>query len=193
MFTEQGVYMLATILKSKVATKVTISIMDTFVLMKNYVSNGILENNYYKEMLLSHDKDIKKLKEQFRTNNNHLFFEGQIYDAYSLMKDIMNMSKESIIIIDNYIDKNLLDILAKTNKKILIITSEYNNEDYKKYKKQYSNVDIRVNYSFHDRFIIVDSKVLYHCGASFKDLGKKCFAITLIEDVEILKNLLNKL
>lgn len=193
VFTEQGVYMLATILKSKVATKVTISIMDTFVLMKNYVSNGILENNYYKEMLLSHDKDIKKLKEQFRTNNNHLFFEGQIYDAYSLMKDIMNMSKESIIIIDNYIDKNLLDILAKTNKKILIITSEYNNEDYKKYKKQYSNVDIRVNYSFHDRFIIVDSKVLYHCGASFKDLGKKCFAITLIEDVEILKNLLNKL
>ena len=193
VFTEQGVYMLATILKSKVATEVTISIMDTFVLIKNYISNDSLEKNYYKEMILSHDKDIRLLKEQFRTNNNHLFFEGQIYDAYSLMKEIMNLSKKTIVIIDNYVDKKLFDILAKTNKKILIITNNFNNQDYEKYKKQYSNVDIKINSSFHDRFIIIDSRFLYHCGASFKDLGKKCFAITLIEDVEILKNLLKKL
>ncbi len=193
VFTEQGVYMLATVLRSKTAIEVTINIMDAFVLMKNYISSSLIENNYYKEMLLSHDKDIKQLKEQFKTKNNHLFFEGQIFDAYSLMKDIINQSKKTVIIIDNYIDKNLLDILSKINKEVLIITNQYNNEDYEKYKKQYSNVEIKINNSFHDRFIIIDNNLLYHCGASFKDLGKKCFSITKIEDEEILRNLLNKL
>lgn len=193
VFTEQGVYMLATILKSKVASEVTVSIMDAFVLMKSYISNSLIENKYYKDMLISHDNRIKILEEQFKTKNNHLFFDGQIYDAYSLLKDILSLSKKNIIIIDNYVDKSLLDILSNTNKKILIITNQYHNEDYEKYKKQYTNITIRIDNFFHDRFIIIDNKILYHCGSSFKDLGKKCFAITLIEDREILQNLLNKL
>ncbi len=109
------------------------------------------------------------------------------------MKDIINQSKKTIIIIDNYINKNLLDILSKTNKEVLIIINQYNNEDYKKYQEQYSNVKIKIDNSFHDRFITIDEQTLYHCGASFKDLGKKCFSITRIEDEEILENLLNKL
>ena len=129
----------------------------------------------------------------FNDKNNHIFFEGQIYDAYSLMIKIFEKALSSIIIIDNYIDKNILDILSKTNRKVILITNEYKIQDYEKYKEQYDNVNLVVNNSFHDRFIILDKKILYHSGASFKDLGKKCFAITKIESKELLDGLLNKL
>ena len=118
---------------------------------------------------------------------------GQIYDAYSLLIDILNRSKKDIIIIDNYINKSLLDVLSKIDKKIILITNKYNNEDYKKYQMQYKNIRLIINNSIHDRFIILDKKILYHCGASFKDLGKKCFEISKIEDEDIMKNLLKKL
>ena len=108
------------------------------------------------------------------------------------MLDIINTSKDNIKIIDNYVDKKLLDILSRTNKEILIITNKYNSEDYEKYIKQYSNIEIKICNSFHDRFIIIDDKTLYHCGASFKDLGKKCFGINKIEDKKILTDLLSK-
>ena len=127
------------------------------------------------------------------TKKNHLFFQGQIYDAYSLLLDILSKAEKEIVIIDNYIDKNILDILSKIGKKIIIITNKYNNDDYNKYKKQYNNVNLIINNNFHDRFIIIDKNTLYHCGASFKDLGKKCFAINLVEDKDILNNLLKKL
>ena len=129
----------------------------------------------------------------FKDKNNHIFFEGQIYDAYSLMIKIFEKALSSIIIIDNYIDKKILDILSKTNRKVTFITNKYNNVDYEKYKEQYNNVTLVVNNSFHDRFIILDKKILYHSGASFKDLGKKCFAITKIESKELLDSLLDKL
>lgn len=86
-----------------------------------------------------------------------------------------------------------MDILSKTNRMVTIITNKYNNDDYNKYKKQYNNVNLIVNNDFHDRFIIIDKKILYHCGASFKDLGKKCFEISKLEEAEMLNNLLNKL
>ena len=129
----------------------------------------------------------------FNDKNNHIFFEVQIYDVYSLMIKIFEKALSSIIIIDNYIDKNILDILSKTNRKVTFITNKYNNVDYEKYKEQYNNVTLVVNNSFHDRFIILDKKILYHFGASFKDLGKKCFAITKIESKELLDSLLDKL
>lgn len=109
------------------------------------------------------------------------------------MLKIFDKALSSIIIIDNYIDKNILDILSKTNRKVTLITNKYNNIDYEKYKKQYGNVTLVVNNSFHDRFIILDKKVLYHSGASFKDLGKKCFAITKIESKEILESLVKNI
>ena len=129
----------------------------------------------------------------FKDKNNHIFFEGQIYDAYSLMIKIFDKAESGIIIIDNYIDKNILDILSKTNRKVILITNEYKIQDYEKYKEQYDNVNLVVNNSFHDRFIILDKKILYHSGASFKDLGKRCFAITKIESKEFLDSLLDKL
>lgn len=175
VFTEQGVAMLATILKSKVATKVSISIMDAFVLMRKYISSSLIEQKYINDLVLEHEERLKLVENtfsNFKEKNNHLFFQGQIYDAYSLLIDILNESKKEIIVIDNYIDKSLLDILSKTNKKITIITNKYSNQDYEKYKEQYKNVKLIINNKFHDRFIIIDKKILYHCGASFKDLGK---------------------
>ena len=193
VFTEQGVAMLATILKSKVATQVSIRIMDAFVAMRKYISNDLMD---YSKMLINHENRISLIEntfDSFKDKNNHIFFEGQIYDAYSLMIKIFEKARSSIIIIDNYIDKNILDILSKTNKQVTLITNKYNNKDYDKYKKQYNNVTLVIDNSFHDRFIILDKKVLYHSGASFKDLGKNCFSITKIEDKGILHNLLDKL
>ena len=196
VFTEQGVAMLATILKSKIATQVSIRIMDAFVAMRKYISTNLIEQKYINDLVLKDSKRIDVLENafsRFKEQNNHIFFEGQIYDAYSLMLKIFDKSKNSIIIIDNYIDKNILDILSKTNRKVTLVTNKYNNIDYEKYKEQYNNVSLVVNNSFHDRFIILDREVLYHSGASFKDLGKRCFAITKIKSKEILDSLLDKL
>ena len=125
VFTEQGVAMLSTILKSKIATQVSIAIMDAFVTMRKYISNNLLEQKYINTMVLKHDEEIKLLQDtfsKFDTISNELFFEGQIYDAYSLLLDIFSSSLESIIIIDNYISKELLDVLSRTNKMITVYT-----------------------------------------------------------------------
>ena len=196
VFTEQGVAMLSTILKSSVATKVSIAIMDAFISMRKYISNNLIDLNKHSNMLIDHEDRIKTLEStfsKFDTFSNELFFEGQIYDAHSLLLDIFNTSNKSIIIIDNYISKELLDVLSKTNKQITIYTKNIDSILLNKYQSQYNNITIKINNNFHDRFIIIDNKNLYHCGASFKDLGKKCFAINKIEDKTILKELKSKL
>ncbi|MBP3799513.1 MAG: ORF6N domain-containing protein, partial [Bacilli bacterium] len=148
VFTEQGVAMLATILKSKIAVETSIRIMDAFVLMKKYISTNLLEQQYLNNLVLQHEERLKLVEKtfsNFKEKNNHLFFKGQVYDAYSLLLNILNKSKKEIIIIDNYIDKNLLDILSKKNKEITIITNKYNNIDYTRYKEQYKNVKLKIN------------------------------------------------
>ena len=198
VFTEQGVYMLATILKSKVATKITIAIMDAFIVMKKIINTSLIEQKYFNELTIKNTEDIKLLQESFdklntKESNNHIFYEGQIYDSYSLLIDILNKAKKEIIIIDNYAGKKLFDIIKNINIKVKIYTENIDNISKEKYKKQYNNIEIINTNIFHDRFIIIDNKVLYHSGASFKDLGKKCFALTKMEDNNILKELLNKL
>ena len=198
VFTEQGVYMLATILKSKEATKITIAIMDAFVVMKNIINTSLIEQKYFNELTIKNTEDIKILQESFdklntKESNNHIFYEGQIYDSYSLLIDILSKAKKEIIIIDNYAGKKLFDIIKDINIKVKIYTENIDNISKEKYEKQYNNLEIINTNIFHDRFIIIDNKLLYHSGASFKDLGKKCFAITKMEDNNILKELLNKL
>ncbi len=125
-------------------------------------------------MVIKDNKRIDLIEETldgFKEKNNHIFYDGQIYDAYSVMLDIFNKSKESIVIIDNYLDKNLLDILCKTNKKILVITNSYNKTDFEKYKMEYNNVKVKIMDTIHDRFIIIDNRMFYNFGASFKYLG----------------------
>ena len=196
VFTEQGIAMLSTILKSKVATEVSIAIMDAFVKMRKYISNNLIEQKYVNNMVFEHDERIKVLENtfsRFDTFSNELFFEGQIYDAHSLLLDIFNTSKKRIVLIDNYISKELLDVLCKTNKQIIVYTKNIDNNLINKYQSQYNNLTIKINNSFHDRFIIIDNIMLYHCGASFKDLGKKCFAISKIDNIEMIRDINSRL
>ena len=195
-FTEQGVAMIAGLLNSEQAVNTSIQVINAFVAMRHFISDNVLEQRYINNMVLEHEDRLKLVENifnNFKGENNHIYFKGEIYDAYSLLLDILNKAKKEIIIIDNYIDKNILDILSKINKKIIIITNDYNNSDYEKYKSQYNNIRLIINNDFHDRFIIIDKKELYHSGASFKDLGKKCFQINKIEEDKILKSLLDNI
>ena len=171
VFTEQGVAMLATVLKSHVATRVSIAIMDAFVSMKKYISNELLEQQYIKNMLLKHDNEINNLdnivlllqesfdKLQNKELVNEIYFEGQIYDAYSKILEIISKAKEEIIIIDNYADKTILDMISRTKTKVILITrknSLLSNIDIEKYNKQYNNLIVKYDNTFHDRYIILD-------------------------------------
>ena len=195
-FTEQGVAMLATILKTPVADIVSMKIIDAFVYMKRYLS---FENK--NSIILNHEERILKLEESFDKLNekekiNAIFYEGQIYDAYSLLIDIFKGAKEEIIIIDNYADKSILDMITNLNVKVIIVTKKFNllkDIDIKKYNRQYNNLKVIYSDKFHDRFIILDKKVLYHSGASYKDLGNKCFGITKMEDKEYLKTIIKNI
>ena len=200
-FTEQGVAMLATVLHTPVAAEVSVNIMRSFVKMRKYISVNLIEQDNKKNMLIKHDNEIKLLQESFskleeKEKINHIFYEGQIYDAYSLLIDIFKEAKKEIIIIDNYADKSILDMITNLNVKVIIVTKKFNllkDIDIKKYNKQYHNLKVIYSDKFHDRFIILDKKVLYHSGASYKDLGNKCFAITKIEDKEYLETILKNI
>jgi len=191
VLTEQGIMMLSGLLKSDIAVKVNIQIIDAFVKMRRYFANTISNN----EILINHENRILELEKTFDKFNdkkeiNKIFFEGELYDAYSLLMDILNKSKKEIIIIDNYAGKELLDILKKIDKQIIIVSKNIDEILKKKYENQYSNITFINNNSFHDRFIIIDSEMLYSCGSSFKDLGKKCFAISEFNDKEYLEKIL---
>lgn len=198
VFTEQGVYMLATILKSRVASEITIAIMDAFVIMKNIINTSLIEQKYINSLVLEHDNEIRLLQESFnklstKEKINHIFYNGQIYDAYSLLIDILNKAKKEIIIIDNYAGKELFDITKDIKVNIKIYTKNIDEISKKKYMQEYSNIEIMTTDIFYDRFIILDNKELYNLGSSLKDIGKKCTSINRIEDSTILKELISRL
>ena len=191
VFTEQGVAMLASVLRTKIAEEVSIRIMDAFVVMKKYFSSTVSNN----DILINHENRILKLEDVFYKFNkkekvNKIFFEGELYDSYSVLLDIFNSSKEEIIIIDNYSSKELFDLLRNIDRKIIVVSKNIDDVLKKKYEKQYDNIEFINNDSFHDRFIILDRNKLYTCGASFKDLGKKCFAINEFGDKKYLNCIL---
>ena len=194
-FTEQGVAMLSALLKTDIAIKQSVAIINAFVVMRRFLSSNMFEQNFYKNKILEHDERIKLLEDNFSTKtfSNEIFFDGEIYDVYSLLLNIINSSKESIIVIDNYLSKELLDLLSNTEKNIIVYSKNMNNNLINKYQSQYHNISFKIDNRFHDRFIIIDSKEVYHCGASFKDLGKKCFGINKINDKDIIDNLLSRL
>lgn len=180
VFTEQGVAMLATVLKTPVADAVSMRIIDAFVYMRRYLSGEIGSN-----MLVNHEERILKLEEQFNkfsSKRNTIIYEGKIYDAYSVMLDIFNEAKGEIIIVDNYVNKELLDILREVDKKIIVISNNMNNELIKKYESQYDNTQFVSDNPFHDRYIILDRKEVYVSGMSLKDVGKKYSYINKIEE-----------
>ena len=202
VFTEQGIAMLSGLLKNDIAIHVSINIMNAFVEMRKFLAvNGQLferlTNVEYK--LLEHDKKFDKVFDQLQNEENikqKIFFEGQIYDAYSLIIDIFKKANKKILIIDNYIDDSVLKMLTKKNKNIevVILTSDKSNIqkiDIQKFNKEYPILKVAKTNKFHDRFIVIDNKEMYHLGASIKDLGKKCFGINRIEDIAIIKKVIN--
>ena len=202
VFTEQGIAMLAGILKSEIAIKVSINIIKGFIEMRKFISSNAqvferLTNIEYK--LLDYDKKFDEVFNQLQNEDNikqKIFFEGQIYDAYSLVIDIIKRAKNKIVIIDNYIDDSILKMLVKKNKnvEVMILTStksNISNLDIQKFNKEYPTLKITRSNKFHDRFIVIDNKELYHCGASIKDMGKKCFGINKVEDISGIKQIID--
>ena len=200
VFTEQGIAMLSSVLHTQIAISQSIRIMDAFVKMRKIISSNLIEQKYINELVIKDNERINLLEESFskleeKEKINHIFYEGQIYDAYSLLIDIFKGAKEEIIIIDNYADKSILDMITNLNVKVTIVTRKFNllkDIDIKKYNNQYHNLKVIYSDKFHDRFIIIDRTDLYHSGASYKDLGNKCFGINKIKDDEYLENILIK-
>ena len=204
VYTEQGISMLAGVLKNDIAIQVSINIIRAFIEMRKFITNNAqvferLTTIEYK--ILEHDKkfDIvfNELQKEKKTEfKEKIFFEGQIYDAYSLIIDIIQKAKHKILIIDNYIDASILKMLSKKNRNVEVIiftlqNTSLNKLDINKFNKQYPTLKVAYTNKFHDRFIVIDNKELYHIGASLKDLGKKCFAISRIEDDEYIEKISN--
>ena len=202
VFTEQGIYMLATILKSKIASQVTVYIIKTFANLRKIISQNIsmFERFERVEQRLSiHDKNFDKLFEALEDKTlkvkQGIFYDGEIFDAYVFINDLIKTANSEIIIIDNYIDETVFTIFSKyPNIKIKIYTQNISKQlklDFEKYQKQYQNIELFEFKNSHDRFLIIDKKDIYHLGASLKDLGKKWFAFSKfeIENLKILEKL----
>ena len=203
VFTEQGIAMLSSVLKSEVAAKASINIMRAFVEMRKFlISNNEMFARLDRVELKQLETD-KKLEEVFdyiattKEVKQKIFFNGQIYDAFSLMVEIVEKAEKELILIDNYVDVNTLNILSKKKDgvNVLIVTSGNGNltdKDIAKFNSQYPKLTVKISKDFHDRFLIIDRKEVYHIGASIKDAGKKSFGITKLEVEELTKSLLAK-
>jgi hypothetical protein len=208
-FTEQGVAMLTGLLRSDIAVEMSIKIMTAFVEMRKFISsNALLLNRinsietrqliHQKESDAKFDQLFKALDGDNKNKKEDIFFDGQIYDAYSFIVKLIEKAEKNIILIDNYVDNSILDMLAKKKKsvEVRIIThsrTKVLDIDIQKFNLQYPTLSIEYSDKMHDRFLLIDKKELYHIGASLKDLGKKCFAFSLMEDKELITNLLNRL
>ena len=201
VFTEQGVSMLASVLRTEVATEQSVKIMRAFVTMRKYISSGLIEQKYINKMVIKHDEDIKLLQESFdkfqeKKRVNEIFFKGQIFDAYYAVLEIFKKANRKLIIIDNYADNNILDIIKRLNTNVILITSKdsyFTNQDIDKYNEQYNNLDIFYDNTFHDRYFILDNKTYYHCGSSLNRLGYKTFSINELSDKDVKTSLSNKI
>jgi phage regulator Rha-like protein len=192
-FTEQGVAMLSAVLRSETAVKMSIQIIDAFVAMRRFIASNaqVFQRIATLEVKqVETDKKIDKVLNAIESKDVHpkqgIFFNGQIFDAYRFVSDLFRTAKESIVIIDNYIDDTVLTHLAKRreNVSVTILTktiSKHLTLDVKKFNEQYPAIEIKEFNNAHDRFIIIDSNTVYHFGASLKDLGKKWFAFSKME------------
>ena len=198
VFTEQGVAMLATVLKTENASITSVNIMRAFVTMRKYINTNLIEQKYINKLVFSLDERVSILETTFdklstKEKVNHIFFDGEIYDAYSVLIKILSKAKKEIIIIDNYAGKELFDITRNIKVNIKIYTKNIDSIAKKKYEEEYNNLTIINTAIFHDRFIILDNNTLYNLGSSLKDIGKKCTSINKIDDTNIIKNLLDRI
>ncbi|MBS7233144.1 ORF6N domain-containing protein [Flavobacterium psychroterrae] len=200
VFTEQGIAMASAILRSDIAIKVSVEIMEAFVEMRRMlISNASLFHRLDKieikqlEAEQKFEEIFKALESDKLHSEKGLFYNGQIFDAYTFVSDIIRSAKSSIILLDNYVDDTVLTLLGKRNNNVsaTIYTKSISNQlrlDLQRYNSQYSTIDIEIFSDAHDRFLIIDDTELYHIGASLKDLGKKWFAFSRM-DIEVVRML----
>ncbi len=203
VFTEQGIAMLSAVLRSDVAVQVSIKIMNAFVEMRRFlVSNAAIFERLDRVELKQIETD-KKLEEVFNyiatstEVKQHIFFDGQIYDAFSFIVDLIKKAQNKLVLIDNYVDTNTLNLLCKKNKGVSVLIAGSGNgsltsKDISKFNAQYQGLTVKTKNDFHDRFLIIDDSEVYHIGASIKDAGKKSFGITKIEDQALIDSIINK-
>lgn len=211
VFTEHGVTMLASVLKSETAVKASIQIVKAFVSMRHFVqSNSLIfaELKSIREHQLETDLHLKEsdkridqlftLMDKYNVNDTQgIFFQGQIFDAYAKFESFIQSAKKEIILIDNYVDLTVLQRFTKKKKGVNIIIytdpkTKLTSQDIQTFNVQYPTITVNHTTKMHDRFMIIDNKVLYHIGASLKDLGKKCFAFEILDSSfipDILKNI----
>ena len=208
VFTEQGISMLASVLHSEVAINVSIGIMRAFVEMRRFIANNALLferiSNVELKQLEYQKKTDEKLEQIFEYISDHeesnqkIFFDGQIYDAFSLLISLVGKAEKSIVLIDNYVDVGTLNILAKKKDGVdvtiyTVRRTRLAGQDIANFNSQYPTLTVNYTGAFHDRFLIIDEETAYHIGASLKDAGKKCFGISRIEDVGIISDILQRL
>lgn len=205
VFNEQGIAMLSAVLRSETAIRVSIQIMTAFVEMRKFISSNALLFERISEVELKQIDYQKKSEEKFEQlfdylseheqSQQKIFYDGQIYDAFRLLVDIIQSAEKSVLLIDNYVDLNTLNILAKKKKNVdvRIYTLErttLSKTDVKLFNTQYPFLSIEYIGNFHDRFLILDDERTYHIGASLKDAGKKCFALSLLKDKNVAKDII---
>ena len=199
-FTEQGVAMLSAVLRSETAVRTSIQIINAFVAMRRFIAANAqvfhrLDAVERKQIEYKADSDRKfekifnAIEERSIKPKQGIFFDGQIFDAYQFISDLVRSAEKSIVLIDNYIDDTVLTHLTKRKKKVkaTILTKTVSKQlalDVKKFNDQYPAIEIKEFNNSHDRFLIIDNKAVYHFGASLKDLGKKWFAF-LIMDIRV--------
>lgn len=193
VFTEQGVAMLCAILRSKVAIEISIQIIDTFVHMRKFISNNALIfqrlDTLEQKQFKTDDKIdmiLNAIEEKSIRPKQGIFYDGQVYDAYVFVSDLIKSAKQSILLIYNYCDDSVLTLLSKRDTKVktIIYTKNITKQfqlDLDKYNAQYSKIEVKKFSTSHDRFMIIDGKDVYHIGASLKDLGKKWFAFSKLD------------
>ena len=208
VFTEQGISMLASVLHSDVAVNVSIGIMRAFVEMRRFIANNALlferiSNVELKQLEYQKQTD-EKLEQIFEYISEHeeasqkVFFDGQIYDAFSLIVSLIQKAKKEITLIDGYVDVGTLNLLSKKKSDVAVTVytqkqTKLTKADVKNFNAQYPTLKIKYTKIFHDRFLIFDRTTAYHVGASLKDTGKKCFGINLIQDAGIITDILQRL
>ena len=201
VFTEQGVAMLSTSLKSIIAINTSIAIMDAFVAMRKYISTSLIEQQYINNLVLEDHKNIKLLQESFskleeKKKVTETYYKGQIYDAYSKILQIFKTAKKELIIIDRYADMTVLDIIKKIKVKVIIIikrNGSLTDQDIERYTSQYNNLKLVYSDDYHDRYFIIDKKEVYHCGASINHAGSRTFSINKWEDKKVCENFISNI
>ena len=208
VFTEQGISMLASVLHSEVAVNVSIGIMRAFVEMRRFIANNALlferiSNVELKQLEYQKQTD-EKLEQIFEYISEHeeasqkVFFDGQIYDAFSLIVSLIQKAEKEITLIDGYVDVGTLNLLSKKNENVSVTIytqkrTRLTKTDTENFNAQYPTLEVKYTKVFHDRFLILDRETAYHVGASLKDAGKKCFGINLIQDAGIIQDILQRL